>query len=132
MTKTGAGGILVSTVTRLRDGRPGVRFQAGAGKGLFSFRHSIQTCSGAYPHSYPMFTGGFNLGSKAASASQLITHPQLVPKEKNAWSYTSTPHTIQANGGQQLVKSCDHFLPQRLKFAVYNRSSHKTATSVCN
>jgi hypothetical protein len=42
----------------------GVQFPVGAGN--FTFRHRVQTGSGAYPDSYPVSTGGSFPGSKAA------------------------------------------------------------------
>jgi len=36
--------------------------------GIFSLRHRIQTDSGAHSATYPMSTGGFFPGSKAAGA----------------------------------------------------------------
>jgi hypothetical protein len=44
----------------------GVRIPAGAVN--FSLRHCVHTGSEAHPASYPMGTGGFFLGSKAAAA----------------------------------------------------------------
>jgi hypothetical protein len=95
VTVYGAEGSSVSTVTRLRAGRPGfdilegrdlflfatvfksaglragdrdfrVRFPAGAGN--FSLHHRVQNGSGAHPASYPMGTRGSLLGGKAARA----------------------------------------------------------------
>jgi hypothetical protein len=43
-----------------------VRFPAGAGN--FSPQYRVQNGSGAHPASYPMGTGGFIPGSKAAGA----------------------------------------------------------------
>jgi hypothetical protein len=64
-----------------------VRFPAGAGN--FSLHDRVQNGSGAHPASYPIGTRGSFPGGKAAG--QLTTHPHLVPRSKNEWSYTSTP-----------------------------------------
>jgi hypothetical protein len=49
---------------RLDDRGSRVRFPAGAGN--FSLHHRVQTGSGAHPAPYPMGTGGFFAGGKAA------------------------------------------------------------------
>jgi hypothetical protein len=57
----------VGIATRLQrmDGHGSI---PGRGKIFFSLLHSVQTCYGAHPASYPMGTGGFFLGCKAAGA----------------------------------------------------------------
>jgi hypothetical protein len=62
-------GSSVSTVTMLRDGQPGLNSRQGQGrKGFLSFRHRVQTYSGAHPASYPVGTRGSFPGGKAAGA----------------------------------------------------------------
>jgi hypothetical protein len=51
---------------RLDNRMIGVQFPAGDGN--FSFRHHVQTGSGAHPASYPMGTGGSFPGGKAGGA----------------------------------------------------------------
>jgi hypothetical protein len=53
-------------VNGLHDRGFRVRFLLGAGN--FSLHHRVQTGSGADPASYPMFTGGYFPGGKAAEA----------------------------------------------------------------
>jgi hypothetical protein len=48
----------------------------------FTFLYIVQTGSGAHPTSYPMGTGGFFSGSKAARGVKLTTHLQLVPRSR--------------------------------------------------
>jgi hypothetical protein len=57
---------LVSTVSRLRDGRPGL--DSLQGQRIFSLCHRIQTGSGAQPASYSVGTGGSFPGAKVAGA----------------------------------------------------------------
>jgi hypothetical protein len=59
-----------------------VRFPAEAGS--FSLHHRVQNGPGAHPASYPM-------GTRGDRGVKLTTHLHLVPRSKNAWSYTSTP-----------------------------------------
>jgi hypothetical protein len=61
----------------LRTGWSGVRVSAEAEN--FSLHHRTQTGSGAHPASYPMGTGGFFTGAKAAGS--------------RSWPLTSTPST---------------------------------------
>jgi len=58
--------VCVRTVYGLDDRLIGVRIPAGAGNS--SLRHRVQTDSGAQAASYPLGTGGFFRGSKAAGA----------------------------------------------------------------
>jgi hypothetical protein len=53
-------------IYELDDRGSRVRFPAGAGAGIFSLHHRVQTGSGAHPASYPMGTRGSFLGGKAA------------------------------------------------------------------
>jgi hypothetical protein len=48
-----------------RAGRPGFDFRL---RKIFSLLHSVQTCSGVRSVSYPMETGGYFPGDKAAEA----------------------------------------------------------------
>jgi hypothetical protein len=66
-----------------------VRVPAGAGN--FSLHHRVQTSSGVHLTSFAMGTRSPFPGSKAAGGVKLTTHLHLVPRSKNAWSYTSTP-----------------------------------------
>jgi hypothetical protein len=52
---------------RLRAGRSGVRFPAGAGN--FSLHHSVQTDFEAHPASYPVGTRGSILGGRVARSN---------------------------------------------------------------
>jgi hypothetical protein len=71
------------------DGRGSrVRFSAGAGD--FSLHHRVQNGSGAHPPSYSMGTRGSFVGVKWPGR-EADHSPHLVPRSKNAWSYTSTP-----------------------------------------
>jgi hypothetical protein len=70
-----------------RDSRD--RFPEEAGN--FSFHHSVQNGSGAHPASYSMHTRVSFPGGKSGWGVKLTTHIHLVPRSKNAWSYTSTP-----------------------------------------
>jgi hypothetical protein len=69
-----------------------VRFQAGAG--IFSPLHRVQTDTEIYPASYPVGAGSSFPGDKAAGVVKLTTRLCLLPKVKNAWSYTSIPSFI--------------------------------------
>jgi hypothetical protein len=71
------------------DRGPRVRFPAGGGN--FSPHHRVQTGSGAHPPFYPIGTRDSFPAGKAAGGVKLTTHPHLLPRSKNAWSYTSTP-----------------------------------------
>jgi hypothetical protein len=82
VTKSPDSSVGVALGYGLDDQGSRVRFQAGAGN--FSLHHRVQNGSGAHPASYPM--GGSFPGVK------LSTHLHLVPRSKNEWSYTSTPH----------------------------------------
>jgi hypothetical protein len=66
-----------------------VRFPVGAGN--FSLHHRVQNDTEAHPASYPMGTMTFFPGGKSGRGVKLTTHLLLVPRSKNAWSYTSTP-----------------------------------------
>jgi hypothetical protein len=56
----------VSIVTKLRARRPSIRRPfVPAGARVFSLPHSVQTCSVAHPHSYPLATCGCLPGGKA-------------------------------------------------------------------
>jgi hypothetical protein len=55
--------LVVGIVSKLRAGRQGFRFPAGAGN--FSFHHRVQTGSGAHPASYSMGMWDFFPGGKA-------------------------------------------------------------------
>jgi hypothetical protein len=61
------GSVGIATGYGLDDRMIDVRFPGG-GPGNFSFRHHVQTGSGAYPASYPMGTRGSFPGDKAAEA----------------------------------------------------------------
>jgi hypothetical protein len=56
----------------------------------FSLLHVVQTCSEAHPASYPMGTGGFFLGGKAAGR-EADHSPPTNAEVKKTWIYTSTP-----------------------------------------
>jgi hypothetical protein len=73
----------------LDDRSSRVRFPAGAGN--FSLHYRVQNSSGTHPASYPMRTTGSFPGSKSGRGVKLTTHPQLVLRSMNAWSYKSTP-----------------------------------------
>jgi hypothetical protein len=62
----------------LRTGWSGLRTPGVVGN--FSLHHRVQTGSGSHPASYP-----------SGRAVKLTTHLHLVPRSKNAWSYTATP-----------------------------------------
>jgi hypothetical protein len=66
-----------------------VRFPAGAGN--FSLHHRVQNGSEDHPASYPMGTRGSSPEGKVGRVVKLTTHLILVPRSKNAWSYTSIP-----------------------------------------
>jgi hypothetical protein len=53
---------------RLRAGRADDRGSIPGGAGNFSLHYRVQTDSGAHTVSYPMGTGGFFPGGKAAGA----------------------------------------------------------------
>jgi hypothetical protein len=74
--------------TELQAGWLGVWVPAGAGN--FSLHHCVQTGSEAHPASYLMGTRGSFPGVKWAQ-HEADHSPPLVPRSKNAWSYTSTP-----------------------------------------
>jgi hypothetical protein len=61
--------------------------------GNFSLHHRVQNDSGAHPTSYPMGTRVSFPGGKAVGAWSW-TRLHLVPRSKNAWSYTSTPQYV--------------------------------------
>jgi hypothetical protein len=75
-------------VTRLRDGRPGIRFLARAGN--FSLRRRVQTASGAHSAAYSM---GATPGVKrpGREADQSLPYSSEV---KNPWRSTSTPSYV--------------------------------------
>jgi hypothetical protein len=54
----------------------------------FFLLHSVQAGSGVYPTSYPMGTGGFFPGGKAAGADNSLP---TSAKVKQTWVYTFTP-----------------------------------------
>jgi hypothetical protein len=56
----------------------------------FSLLNVVQTGSGAYPASYPMGTGGFFPGGKAAGC-EADHSPPTTAEVKKMWIYTSTP-----------------------------------------
>jgi hypothetical protein len=59
----------------------------------FSLRHRVQTCSEAYPATYPNCAGGPSPEGKATAAwSWPLT--SISVDVKNTWSYTSTPRYI--------------------------------------
>jgi hypothetical protein len=68
----------------------GSRFRFPAGVGNLSLHRRVQNGSGAHPASYPKGTREYFTGGKAAGVVKLTTHLQLLPRSKNAWSYTST------------------------------------------
>jgi hypothetical protein len=79
----------VSTVTRLRVGRPG--FDSRQGQGNFYLRHRVQKSSGAHPTSYPMGTrDSFTPGLKRPRRESDLS-PSPSAELKNAYSYISTP-----------------------------------------
>jgi hypothetical protein len=55
----------IATVYGLDDREVGVLVPVGS---VFSLLHIVQTGSGAHPTSYPMGTGGYFPGGKAAGA----------------------------------------------------------------
>jgi hypothetical protein len=72
----------------LDDRGSGLRFPAGAGN--LSLLHRVQNGSGAHPASYPIGTGIYFPGGKAAGCE--VEHsPPSSAEVKNVWSYTSTP-----------------------------------------
>jgi hypothetical protein len=84
----------------------GSRVQFPAGAGNFSLHHCDQNGSGAHPASYPMGTRGSFPGIKRPGR-EADHSPNLEPRSKNEWSYTSTPqYTLMA---WCLVKHRDNF-----------------------
>jgi hypothetical protein len=58
--------------------------------------------------SYPMSTGALSLGESFRGV-KLTTHLHLVPRSKNAWSYTSTPirlHGVMLSEAQGQLYLC--------------------------
>jgi len=53
--------------------------------------HRVQNGSRAHPASHPTGTGGSFHGRQSGRNVKLTVHLHLVPKSKNAYSYTSTP-----------------------------------------
>jgi hypothetical protein len=78
----------VSTVTRLRDGRPGFNSREGRGWDFFIRYRCVQTGSGAHPASIQWVPEALSLGIKrrGREADHL---PQSSAQDKNAWNYTS-------------------------------------------
>jgi hypothetical protein len=72
----------------LDDRGSSVWFPAGVGN--LTLHHRIQNGSGAHPASYPVGIRG-SFPGKSFRCVKLTTHLLLVPRSKNAWSYTSTP-----------------------------------------
>jgi hypothetical protein len=61
---------------------------------IFSLCHRVQSDSGAHAGSYPMGTGGFFPGSKAAGGGvKLTTHLQLVPRLRMRGAIPTLTHT---------------------------------------
>jgi hypothetical protein len=56
-----------------------------------SLLHTIQTCFGAHPSSYPVGTGVLFLGIKWSGDEADHSPPSSV-EVKNVWIQTSTPH----------------------------------------
>jgi hypothetical protein len=84
------------------------RYSAGLQAGRSGFQGSIPGGgSGAHPASYPMGTRGSFPRGKSGRGVKLTTHLHLVPRSKNAWSYTSTPQ--YAFMAWCLVKHRDNF-----------------------
>jgi len=72
-----------STETSLRAGEC---FNSRQGQWCYSFRHCVQTGSGAHPVSYPMGIGASYPRGKSSRGA-----PPPSAQIKNAWSWTSTP-----------------------------------------
>ena len=79
---------VVSTVTRLRDGRFGARIPAWAR--YFSLFQSVQTISVAHQSFSSIGTGSLNLGR--SGQAMYTTHVHLVPMLKTSGTYTSWFH----------------------------------------
>jgi hypothetical protein len=79
-------------VIRLFPLHPIPGFNSRAVKGFFSLRRRVQTGSGNRPASYPMGTRGSYAGIKWPGREADHSSPSSA-EVKNAWSYTSTPHT---------------------------------------
>jgi hypothetical protein len=82
----------------------GLRVQVPAGAGNFSFLHRFQTGSGAHSASYPMGTGSPSAGVKRPGREANHSPPPSA-EVKNAWSYTSTP--VSLNG--MVLRRRDNF-----------------------
>jgi len=84
----------VSTVTRIRTGRPG--FDSRQRK-EYSLRQRVQTGSGAHSTYYPMDTRSFFPRGIKLPAREADHSPPSCAEAKTLWSYTSTPpHTFMA------------------------------------
>jgi len=68
-----------------------VRFPARAGN--FFLHHRIQKSSGVHPASYPMCMGS-SFPAVKRPGREADHSPQLVPRSKYEWSYTSTPQYV--------------------------------------
>jgi hypothetical protein len=86
----------VGIATRYGLDDRGSRVRLPEGAGNFSLHHRVQNGSGAHPASYLMGTRGYF----PVRGMKLTTHLHLVPKSKNAWSYTSTPQYASSRGAQ--------------------------------
>jgi hypothetical protein len=69
----------------------GSRVRSPMGPGNFSLHHRVQTGSGSHPASYTVSRRGYFSGGKSGQGVKLATHLYLMPRSKNAWSYTSIP-----------------------------------------
>jgi hypothetical protein len=67
-----------------------VEFDSRRGLGIFLFTTASRTALGPNQPPVQWVPGALSLGLKWPGV-KLITHLHLVPKSKNAWSYTSTP-----------------------------------------
>jgi hypothetical protein len=63
---------------------------SGGNEGILSVRHLVHSGSGSHPASYPMGTGGFFSGGKAAGSEADRSLPSSA-EDKNERNYAFTP-----------------------------------------
>jgi hypothetical protein len=81
------GSVRIALGYELDDRGSRVRFPAGAVN--FSLHQRVQNSSGTHPASYPRVPAALSLGVKRPGR-ETATHIHLLPRAKDAWSYTST------------------------------------------
>jgi hypothetical protein len=91
----------------------GVRIPTGAGN--FSFRHRVQTGSGARTASYPMGTGGCFPGGKGPEREADHSAPSIAKVKECVDLYPHSPNTSSWRGAYLSTGTLINLLPLKIQ-----------------